>query len=331
MRHCSGMGETMQIRNKTLRLTVAAAMLALSVLIPMLFHFFPLPDIGKYILPMHLPVFLCGILCGPLLGFLVGLLAPVLSFLLTSMPAVVRLPFMVLELGTYGLTIGIFYQIFRRKKDMVRIYLSLILAMISGRIVFLAALAVMVFGFHAKGLSLQIFVEAITLGSVGIVLQFIVLPLLVRTSLRFYRRSCRDLLGDENTFVCKKGKRIHKSHKRGVAPMLDLLQNDPDMLRGSQVIDKVIGRAAAFLLIKGKVTKLYAEVISKPALELLYADGTIDVSYGKCVENIINRTGDDICPMEKATLQIADVQEAYEAIVETLHKLQNKTEGEQNG
>lgn len=321
----------MQIRNKTLKLTVAAAMLALSVLIPMLFHFFPLPDIGKYILPMHLPVFLCGILCGPLLGFLVGLLAPVLSFLLTSMPAVVRLPFMVLELGTYGLTIGIFYRILRRKKDMVRIYLSLILAMISGRIVFLAALAVMVFGFHVKGLSLQIFAEAITLGSVGIVLQLIVLPLLVRASLRFYRRSCRDLLGDDNTFVCKKGKRIHKSHKRGVAPMLELLQKEPELMEGSQVVDKVIGRAAAFLLIKGKVSVLYTEVISKPALELLHTDGTIDVSYGKCVENIINRTGDDICPMEKATLHINNPQEAYDIIVETLQKLQNKTEGKQNG
>lgn len=321
----------MQIRNKTLRLTLAAVMLALTVLIPALFHFFPLPDIGKYILPMHLPVFLCGIMCGPVLGLLVGLVAPVLSFFITSMPGILRLPFMVLELGAYGLSIGIFYRLFRRSKDIVRIYASLILSMITGRLIFLSALAVMVLGFHVKGLTLQIFAEAIIFGSVGMILQLILIPVLIQTSLRFYRRSCRDLLGDDNTFVCKKGKRIHKSHKRGVAPMLELLQKDPDLLEGSQVVDKVIGRAAAFLLIKGKVSKLYTEVISKPALELLHADGTIDVSYGKCVDNIINRTGDDICPMEKATLQIADPQEAYEAIVETLHSLQNKTEGKQNG
>ncbi len=321
----------MLIRNKTLRMTVAAAMLALAVLIPALFHFFPLPKIGNYILPMHLPVFLCGIMCGPLLGLLVGLIAPVLSFMVTSMPAIVRLPFMVLELGTYGLTIGIFYRTFRRRKDIVRIYLSLILSMLSGRIVFLAALAVMVFGFHVKGLSLQLFVEAITFGSVGIVLQLILLPLLVQVCLRIYRRSCRELLGDDNTFVCKNGRRIHKSHKRGVAPMVELLQKEPELMEGSQVVDKVIGRAAAFLLIKGKVSKLYTEVISKPALELLYADGTVEVSYGKCVENIINRTGNDICPMEKATLQISNPQEAYEAILETLEKLQNKTEEKQNG
>ncbi len=321
----------MQIQNKTLRLTLAAAMLALAVLIPAVFHFLPLPDIGKYLLPMHLPVFLCGVICGPVLGLAVGLMAPVLSFLLTGMPSALRFAFMVLELGAYGFCIGIFYRLFRRKKDMVRIYSSLILAMIAGRFVFLIALAVMVFGFQVKGLSLQMFAQAITFGSVGIVLQLIIFPLLMQATLRFYRCSCQNLLGEDNTFVCKKGKRIHKSHKRGVAPMLELLQKDPGLMEGSQVIDKVIGRAAAFLLIRGKVTKLYTEVISKPALELLYADGTIDVSYGKCVENIINRTGDDICPMEKATLQITDPQEAYEAIMKTLHTLQNKSEEEKNG
>lgn len=321
----------MQIQNKTLRLTLAAAMLALAVLIPAVFHFLPLPDIGKYLLPMHLPVFLCGVICGPVLGLAVGLMAPVLSFLLTGMPSALRLAFMVLELGAYGFCIGIFYRLFRRKKDMVRIYSSLILAMIAGRFVFLIALAVMVFGFQVKGLSLQMFAQAITFGSVGIVLQLIIFPLLMQATLRFYHCSCQNLLGEDNTFVCKKGKRIHKSHKRGVAPMLELLQKDPGLMEGSQVVDKVIGRAAAFLLIRGKVTKLYTEVISKPALELLYADGTIDVSYGKCVENIINRTGDDICPMEKATLQITDPQEAYEAIMKTLHTLQNKSEEEKNG
>ena len=66
------------------RLTVAAMMLALALLLPFLTG--QVPAIGKMLAPMHLPVLLCGLLCGPIFGFAVGIVAAPLRFVLFGAP-----------------------------------------------------------------------------------------------------------------------------------------------------------------------------------------------------------------------------------------------------
>lgn len=105
------------------------------------------------------------------------------------------------------------------------------------------------------------------------------------------------------------------SDLRGITPMLQMLTGDKESLRNSCVADKVIGKAAAFLLIKGGAAKLYAKVISHHALELLEKSG-IKVTYDKCVPYIINRKGDGMCPMEECVLDTEDVEEAYRLLCE---------------
>ena len=80
---------------------------------------------------MHIPVFLAGFIAGPYSGLLVGLLAPGLSAMLTGMPPSYAVPLMSLELPMYGLVAGLCY--FRMKMN---IYISLIIAMLFGRIMF---------------------------------------------------------------------------------------------------------------------------------------------------------------------------------------------------
>ena len=45
--------------------------------------------------------------------------------------------------------------------------------------------------------------------------------------------------------------RLVTSEKKGIAPMMELLERDASAMEGASVADRVIGRAAAFLLEKG--------------------------------------------------------------------------------
>lgn len=91
---------------------------------------------------------------------------------------------------------------------------------------------------------------------------------------------------------------IYKSKDSGIKPLLFAYQNNLEDLEGATVADKVIGKAAALLLAEAKISELYAELISEPALELLER-AEIDVTYGLKVTNILNRDQTDLCLMEK--------------------------------
>lgn len=57
--------------------------------------------------------------------------------------------------------------------------------------------------------------------------------------------------------------------QRGVADLYDLLNQHPVFLHGAQVADKVVGKAAAVLMVLGRVQEVYTDIISEPALVLL--------------------------------------------------------------
>lgn len=107
-------------------------------------------------------------------------------------------------------------------------------------------------------------------------------------------------------------------HERGVSDLYRLLTQDSEALNGSLIADKVVGKGAAALMILGKVRALYAVVISKPALELLNAH-TIEVHYNQIVENIINRTATDICPIERRCLKCLTPEECLKEIEDFLN------------
>jgi len=101
-------------------------------------------------------------------------------------------------------------------------------------------------------------------------------------------------------------------HKKGVRDLIWLLDNEPERLYKARIADKVIGKAAAGLLIQGGVAEVYADVMSRLALPLLDASG-INYSYGELVDRIVIPDGDDRCPLERI---VAEAQTAGE--VETM-------------
>ncbi len=123
----------------------------------------------------------------------------------------------------------------------------------------------------------------------------------------------KSLTESSATFVMIRGGKTFSSEMRGVAPILDLLREDPDALEDGVVADKVIGKAAALLLMYGRIKALYTKVISSHALNVL-KDSGIEVVYDKLVPYVINRDGTDMCPMEKLVLEIGSPEEAFEAL-----------------
>lgn len=115
------------------KFTITAVCVALCIVLPIALH--GIPNAGTLFSPMHIPALLCGIICGWPYGLLCGLVGPLLSSLLTSMPVMAKLPFMMIELAVYGIVCGLVMNFFRSGKLILDLYASLLIAMLSGRII----------------------------------------------------------------------------------------------------------------------------------------------------------------------------------------------------
>src|SRR5690554_5632175 len=121
------------------RSIITAVCIGLSVVLPMAFH--SIPNAGNIFCPMHIPVLLCGLICGGSFGLLCGLAGPLLSTLITGMPPMAYLPSMLVELAVYGVVSGLIFALVRTKKLYADLYISLVAALLAGRIVAGAAIA----------------------------------------------------------------------------------------------------------------------------------------------------------------------------------------------
>ncbi len=123
---------------------------------------------GKVFLPMHIPVLLAGFVLGTRYGLLVGGLAPIINFLVSGMPPVPYMYAMIFELAAYGLLAG---WLFSR----LNLLVSLLGAMLGGRVIFgLAG------WFILQKAPFLLIKGSVMTGLVGIVLQLVLVPVLVK-------------------------------------------------------------------------------------------------------------------------------------------------------
>jgi len=151
---------------------------ALAVALPLVAHQFHLA--GPTFLPMHLFVFVAALLLGWRAGLIVGVLTPLVSFAVSGMPLPSVLPQIIVELATYGLVTG-----FCREKLGLNLWLSLIIAMIFGRLSL--GLAVWILGTNPAGPINQIF-SVVKLGWIGILTQLALVPLIVILLKRYWEK-----------------------------------------------------------------------------------------------------------------------------------------------
>ena len=161
------------------RLVLAAMMLALAYVLP--FFTGNIPQIGSMLLPMHLPVLLCGFLCGGGWGCAVGLVAPLMrSMILSAPPMATAIP-MAFELAAYGLLSGLLSSLLsaRRPLNLSGIYLSLVGAMLGGRVVWGVVKALMTLSGNSSFTFAAFVAGAFTTAIPGILLQLVAIPPIV--------------------------------------------------------------------------------------------------------------------------------------------------------
>lgn len=161
---------------RTRRLTYAAICLALCMVLPFLIG--QIPQVGQALSPMHIPVLLCGFLCGWPWGLAVGFIAPLLRSLLFGMPAFFPgACSMAFELAVYGAVTGLLYRWLPKKPG--NVYVTLITAMIAGRLVWGAARFIFA-GLQGTDFPFSAFLAgAVTNAVPGIVLHIVLVPLVV--------------------------------------------------------------------------------------------------------------------------------------------------------
>lgn len=155
---------------------LSALFLALGLILP--FFTMQVPSIGSMLLPMHIPVIICGFVCGAPLGLIVGFTLPLFRSVIFTMPPMFPTAIaMAFELAAYGVISGYLYN--RLDKKVSNIYLTLIIAMLGGRIVWGVASAIL-YGFSNQVFGIAIFVAGAFGNAIpGIVLQVILIPILI--------------------------------------------------------------------------------------------------------------------------------------------------------
>lgn len=164
------------MRNTSIKkLVFSALLLAAALLLPFLTG--QIQQFGNMLLPMHIPVLLCGFVCGGGWGAAVGLIAPLLRSFLFGMPPLFPVAAaMAVELAVYGFVTGFLYS--RCKKNIAGVFISLLTAMVLGRILWGAAYYLMTMG--TGGWGWQAFISGAVLTAVpGIIIQLVLIPVIV--------------------------------------------------------------------------------------------------------------------------------------------------------
>ncbi len=315
------------IKSTSKKTVIAGLMLAIGLYLPSMTHMFAIP--GNIFLPMHIPVFLCSFFCGPVFAGMCGFVLPYLNSMITGMPVFYpNAVIMSMELLTYGVVCGIAHQLTQKKFKFRYIYLSLVLAMIAGRIVYGIVAALLLFVSHdMQKLSV---ITAVVQGIPGIVIQLLIVPQIVFAVFRAISPKNQNAtekaisMVRDNTASCvvvKKGRIISAESPRGISHIVDL--HDKNMLKGTFVADKIIGKAAAIIFILSGIKACFGETVSKSAIDLLEKNG-IKVTYDICTDVIENRTGDGMCPMEMTVKDIDDFSLALKMLKKKVVDLSKK-------
>lgn len=140
----------------------------IGVALPRIFHILAGESAGATFLPMHIAVLIAALTFGTISSTIVAGSSVIFSYLLTGMPSIARLPYMLIELVIYAVILSLFNKKFNS-------YISLILTIILGRVLYAGILfaSVNMLGLSSYGISV---IESVKMGILGIIVQLICIP-----------------------------------------------------------------------------------------------------------------------------------------------------------
>jgi hypothetical protein len=129
--------------------------------------------------------------------------------------------------------------------------------------------------------------------------------------------------GEAECVVLQNDKIVAIEKGRGISPLLKIYDEKGDLIQNAIIVDKVIGRAAAFITIKGGAAAVHGKIMSEEAQTLLREHG-IKTSYDLLVPRILNNKRDGLCPLEDSVKNITSPYEALPAMRQRIKELRKK-------
>lgn len=161
------------LRGKKAKYIVGTTLLSgIGIALPRIFHVLVGSSAGATFLPMHIAVLIASLTFGIFSGSIVATASIIFSYLLTGMPALARLPYMLIELVIYSALLGGLSKKYNN-------YISLIVTIVLGRILYALTLfvAINVIGLPTYGISV---IESIKTGIPGIIIQLLFVPVIAK-------------------------------------------------------------------------------------------------------------------------------------------------------
>lgn len=142
------------------------------IALPRIFHILAGSSAGTTFLPMHIAVLIAALTFGGLSASIVAGGSVIFSYLLTGMPAINRLPYMLIELVIYAVLLSLFNKKFNS-------YVSLIATMVLGRILYAVILFVAVNGLGLPTYGVSV-IQSVRAGIPGLVIQILFVPFIAK-------------------------------------------------------------------------------------------------------------------------------------------------------
>lgn len=158
---------------------VGGMLLAIGIVLPLALHATGVPQIGQIFLPMHIPVLIAGFILGPFYGSVIGILCPILGTITMGMPAIDRMPFMVIELFVYGLVSGLLTRKFNPASKKWGFLVCLIITQVCGRLAYAVSLVFALGVLNIPWASPALAWAAVVKGIPGIIIQIVIIPIIL--------------------------------------------------------------------------------------------------------------------------------------------------------
>jgi hypothetical protein len=120
------------------------------------------------------------------------------------------------------------------------------------------------------------------------------------------------LMSGDTLWIYRENSRLFASKKGALLPLLEYIDNYLPHQKGVTILDRIMGNAAALLSVKAAAEEVFSPLGSELAANTLHNHG-IKYHFTETVPYIQNRNKDDMCPMEKLSIDKSP-EEFYEAL-----------------
>ena len=121
---------------------------------------------------------------------------------------------------------------------------------------------------------------------------------------------------DDTLRIYKEDRLLFSSNRERLLPLMEYIETHTPYEKDVTVLDRVVGNAAALLMVKIYCKETYSELGSKLAEETLKQLG-IDYHFARTVPYIENNQRDGMCPMEQLSIDKTP-EEFYQLLKERI-------------